>query len=93
MTDIPLFLTKYVLYYNIKGNKVHLEWDYGSEGSVPENAVEGGRDSSGEAYYIGQHSHLGDTLPGKIQRSHRRLYVSYNGKEYGKKKYAVLVVA
>ena len=61
------------------------------EGSAPDNAIEGGRDSSGEMYLIGRHSHLGDTLPGKIQRSHRSLYVSYGGKEYAKREYAILV--
>ena len=73
------------------GNKVHLEWVHRRNGNIPDRAVEGGRDGGGEAYYIGRHSHHGETLPGKIQRSHECLYVSWYGKEISKKEYAVLV--
>ena len=70
---------------------MHLEWVHRRNGNAPDKAVHGGRDSGGEEYLIGRHSHHGDTLPGKLQKSHECLYVSYNGKEISKKEYAVLV--
>ena len=70
---------------------MHLEWVQKKNGNVPDKAVVGGRDSGGEHYYIGKHSHKGDTLPGKIQKSHECLYVAYGGKEIAKKEYSVLV--
>ena len=68
-----------------------MEWVYRKNGNVPDGAVEGGRDGSGEKYYIGKHSHHGDTLPGKVHKSHECLYISYGGKEISKKEYAILV--
>lgn len=73
------------------GNRVKLEWIHRKNGNVPNGAVQGGRDSGGEVYYVGRHSHDGDTLPGKVHPSHQCLYVSWGGKEISKKEYNVLV--
>lgn len=73
------------------GNHVHLEWVHRKNGNVPDSAVQGGRDGSGEIYYIGRHSHRGDTLCGKIHPSHECVYLAYAGKEISKKEYAVLI--
>ena len=72
-------------------NQVKLEWVHRKNGNFPNGAVPGGRDSSGEVYYIGRHSHRGDTLPGKVHPSHQCLYVCVGGKEISKKEYNVLV--
>ena len=73
------------------GNRVHLEWEHYSDGNVPANAVEGGQTPEGEPYYIGRHSHQGDTLVGKIHTRKGQLYVSYAGRSVTKRQYAVLV--
>ncbi len=87
----PPSFTQQLFLCIITGNRAHLEWMYGSNGCIPDKPVEGGRDSCGEVYYIGRHSHHGDTIPGKIQASHKCLYISYDGKEISKKEYGVLV--
>ena len=71
-------------------NQVKLEWIHSKDGNVPSGAVQGGRDPSGEVYFIGRHSHYGDTVPGKVHPSHQCLYVSHGGKEIKKKEYGVL---
>ena len=73
------------------GNRVHLEWAHRKNGNAPDSAVQGGRDGSGEVYYIGRHSHHGDTICGKVQSSHECLYLSHGGKEVSKKEYGVLI--
>ena len=73
------------------GNQVKLEWVHRSKGNVPDRAVQGGLDASGEVYYIGRHSHKNDTLPGKVHPSHKCLYISWGGKEIAKREYGVLI--
>ena len=88
-----LMIELYYIFDNLlcAGNREHIEWVHRRNGNVPDKAVEGGRDGSGEVYYIGRHSHHGDTIPGKIQKSHDCLYIGYGGKEIVKKEYGVLV--
>ena len=71
---------------------MHIKWVHCCNGNVPDMAVEGGHDGSGEVYYIGRHSHHRDTIPGRIQISHGCLYIGYNGREIAKKEYVVLVI-
>ena len=74
------------------GNRVHLEWEHCKDGNWANNAVEGGKNPEGESYYIGRHSHRGDTLCGKIHTRHKCLYVSYGGKSHKKSEYECLVM-
>lgn len=74
------------------GNCVHLEWEHCRQGSVANNAVEGGKNPEGESYFIGRHSHKGDTLCGKIHTRHQCLYVSYGGGSVKKPEYECLVI-
>ena len=89
--QIALLMICYIFDNLCAGNRDHIEWEHYCNGNVPDKAVEGGRDGSGEVYYIGRHSHHGDTIPGKIQKSHDCLYIGYGGKEIKKKEYGVLV--
>ncbi|XP_020289100.1 uncharacterized protein LOC109857327 [Pseudomyrmex gracilis] len=69
----------------------HFTWVQSSHGHVPENAVEGGRTSTGETLYVGRTFHNGAPCVGKIQRSHGVLYVPFDGKEIPHREYEVLV--
>ena len=73
-------------------NSVHLEWEHCKNGEVANNALEGGRSPEGDPYFIGRHSHRGDTIPGKIHLGHKCLYVSYGGKSVKKPEYECLVM-
>ena len=82
--------TEYEVLVN-PGNSIKIEWVHRRNGNVHEKAVQGGTDPSGEVYYIGRHSHQNDTIPGKIQKSHKCLYISWGGKEIAKNNYDVLI--
>ncbi|XP_053677724.1 uncharacterized protein LOC128727804 [Anopheles nili] len=69
----------------------NVSWMPSGFGSVPPNAVLGGRTSSGEVLYIGRTHHMGSLTPGKIHPSHQSLYISYGGSEIPFKNYEVLV--
>ena len=75
------------------GNRVDLEWRYCADGETPDRAVLGGSDPSGEKYYIGRASHRGDTIPGKVHKSHKCLYIPYGGRELKEREYGVLFEA
>jgi hypothetical protein len=66
-------------------------WVHSSHGSVPPNAVSGGRTSAGEPLYIGRTWHQGSLTVGKIHPSHGSLYIPYGGAEIPFKQYEVLI--
>lgn len=69
----------------------NLDWEYASNGQVPANAVPGGRDASGETYYVGRARVEGNYLmPGKVQPSQGCIYYPYRG-EKRSNTYEVLV--
>nr|XP_012222333.1 PREDICTED: uncharacterized protein LOC105672167 [Linepithema humile] len=58
--------------------------------SLPENAVNGGRDSDGCLIYVGRAFHAGDMLPAKVLPDKNVAYVSHNGEEHPKDNFDVL---
>lgn len=67
------------------------QWVTCSNGNIPEGAVVGGVDPSGEPLYFGRAMHLGSLQPGKIHKSHGCLYIAYGTDEIPFKQYDVLV--
>ncbi|KAL7010895.1 hypothetical protein ACKWTF_013998 [Chironomus riparius] len=66
-------------------------WVASSNGSVPPQAVVGGRSSNGETLYVGRAKHLHLTIPGKIHPSHKCAYIGCDNREHSKPTYEVLV--
>jgi hypothetical protein len=60
-------------------------------GHVPTEAFIGGQTHDGVVLYIGRAMHEDALIVGKIQPSHRCLYVPYAGKEYSYSQYEVLI--
>lgn len=48
-----------------------------SGGDIPEYAVPGGEEESGETLYIGRVIHNGSVTVGKVHPSHGSCYISY----------------
>lgn len=67
------------------------QWVACSNGHIPEGAVVGGNDPSGEVLYVGRANHLGSLQPGKIHSTHKCLYIAYGTEEIPFKQYEVLV--
>lgn len=58
---------------------------------MPYNAVPGGKTSSGEILYIGRTYINGSLTPGKIQPSHKSLYIAFGGAELRFYSFEILV--
>ncbi|XP_055606537.1 uncharacterized protein LOC129754466 [Uranotaenia lowii] len=69
----------------------NVTWVPSGFGTVPPNAVFGGRTSSGETLYIGRTHYMGSLTPGKVHPSHQTLYIPYGGSEVSVKNYEVLI--
>lgn len=69
----------------------NVSWVDAAYGSVPSNAVVGGKTMDGETLYIGRAYFEGSLTPGKIHPSHRTLYISFDGSEIGIEEYQVMV--
>ncbi|KAG0425867.1 hypothetical protein HPB47_026992 [Ixodes persulcatus] len=67
------------------------DWVPASDGRLANGAVQGGSCSSGEPLYIGRTFHEGTLTIGKVQPSHRCLYIPYGGEEHRYSDYEVLV--
>uniref|UniRef100_A0A0K8RGT3 Putative cytoplasm n=1 Tax=Ixodes ricinus TaxID=34613 RepID=A0A0K8RGT3_IXORI len=67
------------------------DWIPASDGFLPTGAVQGGSCVTGEPLYIGRTYHEGTLTIGKIQPSHRCLYIPYGGEEHCYHDYEVLV--
>lgn len=64
-------------------------WVSASHGSVPSNAVVGGKDLDGETIYVARAFHEGATVPGKLKPSHKMAWVPWGGRENSKQCYEV----
>lgn len=69
----------------------NVTWVQSGHGSVPPNAVVGGRTSNGEPLYIGRTHFSGALTPGKVHPSHGSLYIPFGGAEIPFKSYEVLI--
>lgn len=72
---------------------VNVQWVAGSNGQVPPNAVEGGRNDDGSKTYIGRMQFNGTVTPGEIVPKEEVCYISFMGKEEESRSYEVLVMA
>jgi len=69
----------------------NVTWIPSGNGTVPPNAVVGGRTSGGEPLYVGRTHFNGSLTPGKIHPSHGSLYIPFGGSEVPFKSYEVLI--
>ncbi|XP_014475327.1 PREDICTED: natterin-3-like [Dinoponera quadriceps] len=58
--------------------------------SLPDAAVQGGRDSDGTTIYVGRAFHEGDMVPAKVMPDKGVAYICYGGEEHPKYNYEVL---
>jgi len=72
---------------------VNVHWVAGSNGQVPPNAVEGGRNDDGSKTFIGRMQFNGTVTPGEIVPKEQVCYISFMGKEEESRNYEVLVMA
>lgn len=66
-------------------------WVHARDGIVPPGAIAAGRTSSGELLFVGRTSYCGSLTPGKVQPSHRCLYIAFGGRERRIENYEILV--
>lgn len=69
----------------------HSKWISSSGGNVPANAFPGGCTKEEEVLYIGRTYYKGGLIVGKVHKSHRCIYVGYNGRELSFPDYEVLI--
>ncbi len=74
----------------INSQNCSLVWINASNGDIPSGAVECGRQSNGEALYIERAQYMGLLAIGKIDRSHRVLYIPFGCNEIAISQYEVL---
>uniref|UniRef100_A0A1B0CT69 Uncharacterized protein n=1 Tax=Lutzomyia longipalpis TaxID=7200 RepID=A0A1B0CT69_LUTLO len=67
-------------------------WEFATNGTVPEGAVEVGQTADGEKLYMGRCLYNGTQTPGKVQVSHGCLYIPFDGEEVSVAEYEVLVI-
>lgn len=67
-------------------------WVSSSNGSVPPDAVPGGKSDRGETLFIGRAAHSASVTPGQVHPSHGCLYIGHGGKEHKHAAYEVLVM-
>lgn len=60
---------------------------------LPQNAVEGGRDSDGTPIYVGLASHRGEELPAKVMPRKHAAYVCVNGNEVSVTNYKASILS
>ncbi|XP_054280297.1 protein lifeguard 1-like isoform X1 [Macrosteles quadrilineatus] len=70
----------------------HAAWEEDRDGRVPPAAMVIGQTVDGENLYMGRTMHDGTLTPGKIQPSHRCLYIPYGGHEIKYHAYEVLIL-
>ncbi|XP_053965072.1 uncharacterized protein LOC128867668 isoform X2 [Anastrepha ludens] len=67
------------------------DWVPASDGMLAPGAIEAGRAANGEPLFVGRAYYCGSLTPGKIQPSHRALYIAFGGYERRITNYEVLV--
>ncbi|XP_053605349.1 uncharacterized protein LOC128672313 [Plodia interpunctella] len=70
-----------------------VRWIESRDGNVPPNGIAAGNTDQGEPLYVGRAKHQGSLTPGKIQQSHKVLYISFAGQEIPHTVYEVLCTA
>ncbi|XP_037579611.1 uncharacterized protein LOC119462336 [Dermacentor silvarum] len=78
-------------YQMLVSDGASLKWLAASDGSLPSGAIQGGTTSEGEPLYIGRAHHNGMLIVGKVQLSHKCIYIPLGGQEYKHTNYEVLV--
>lgn len=59
--------------------------------NIPPNAVPAGNTEDGEVLFVGRANHEGTVTIGKVQPSHKVLYIPFGGQEVPVPEYEVLV--
>ncbi len=67
-------------------------WSVSRSGQIPSGAIVGGREGNGDIYYIGRAEFRNSLVIGKVQPSHKILYVPFDGKEIKINVYEVLCI-
>lgn len=67
-------------------------WEFASNGSIPEGAIDIGMTKEGEKLYMGRALYLGTQTPGKVHPSHGCLYMPFDGTEVVLQEYEVLCI-
>lgn len=80
----------YELLLTYEGSQVI--WKQSSHGRIHEDAVEGGKTISGETLYIGRVIHNQMKVPGKIQPSKKRMFITSNFVEIAIEEYEILII-
>ena len=65
------------------------QWIPCSNGTLPENAVEGGQDQNGQKLYVARANHAGGKIPGKFSVATGKAYIPFNTTEHEKDEYEV----
>lgn len=79
-----------VKHYELLCNIPH-EWKESRKDEIPEGALEAGYSETGERLYIGRIKHKGSMCLGKVQPSHKCLYIVFAGKEVAYKAYQIFI--
>ncbi|VVD00391.1 calcium-binding protein P-like [Leptidea sinapis] len=67
-----------------------IRWVENRDGMIPPNAIAAGITTSGEPLYVGRAREQGSLTPGKVQPSHKVMYLSFAGNEIAHKVYEIL---
>lgn len=79
-----------VKHYEVLCNMAH-EWKEARKDEIPEGALEAGYSETGEKLYIGRIKHKDSLCLGKVQPSHKCLYIVFAGKEVAYKAYQIFI--
>lgn len=66
-------------------------WVPTSGENIPPNAVPGGQTEDGETLFVGRVNHEGTVTIGKVQPSHKCLYIPFAGQEVPFTDFEILV--
>lgn len=66
-------------------------WVPTSGENIPPNAVPGGQTEEGETLFVGRVNHEGTVTIGKVQPSHKCLYIPFAGQEVPFPDFEILV--
>jgi len=66
-----------------------IKWVRCSNGTLPDNAIEGGCDPDGMALYVARADHAGGKIPGKFSVASGKVYIPWNCVEHEKTEYEV----
>jgi len=70
---------------------INVAWQSVHGGCIPPSAVVMGYTADGEKLFMGRAFHDGTLTPGKLQPSHKSLYIPYNGEEVPVDEFEVMI--